>query len=253
MNWMLGSIKGMPHELERLRRIGWYQAYYSLTSIERIESGSPIDELLNGGIALGSVVDVFGENGVGKTQLSFQLCVEGARRGLKGEDPRPLLFVDACGTFRPERVQEIAELRGVEGVLDRVMVKEVRGLEEQGRLIDELYKRAGLFQLIVFDTITENFMAGEASFEERAEFSRQLLELGFVALKGRTAILLTNTVRVRLETGELVETAERVMRQNVHIRIRMSKVDGLRARLVEPDLGVEVKYSIGRGGIASAL
>lgn len=253
MGWLLKVREDPFQALERMRKIGWYQAYYSVVGVESIKSGSPLDELLEGGIVLGSVVDVFGENGVGKTQLSFQLCVEAARRTVEERDPRPSLFVDTCGTFRPERLEEIAKARGVKGALEHVMVKEVRSIEEQGGLLDELSERTGLFQLVVLDTVSENFSIGRMDLGERAEFSRQLIELGSMALKGRTAVLMTNTVRVRLDTGELVETAERIMSQNVHVRIRMSKANGLRATLVEPDLGMEVEYSVEKEGIASVF
>ena len=60
-----------------------------------------IDEFLSGGIPGGVVVDIFGANGTGKTQLLLQLSINSIKNGGN------VLYLDTTGGFRPERILEI--------------------------------------------------------------------------------------------------------------------------------------------------
>ena len=68
-----------------------------------------LDALLGGGVRTGMLTDVYGPEGSGKSQLCFTLCANCARQGFR------VLFIDTAGTFRPERISEIA---GSTDVLD---------------------------------------------------------------------------------------------------------------------------------------
>src|ERR671929_41105 len=74
-----------------------------------IHTGSTsIDRLLGGGIHTGTVSDIYGQSGAGKSQLCFTLCANYAKHS-RQEDR--ILFIDTVGTFRPERVSEIVGAR----------------------------------------------------------------------------------------------------------------------------------------------
>ncbi len=60
-----------------------------------------LDNFLSGGIPNGVIVDIFGGNGTGKTQLLLQLSINSIKDGGK------VLFLDTTGGFRPERILEI--------------------------------------------------------------------------------------------------------------------------------------------------
>ena len=60
-----------------------------------------LDNFLFGGIPNGIIVDIFGGNGTGKTQLVLQLSINSIKNGGK------VLFLDTTGGFRPERILEI--------------------------------------------------------------------------------------------------------------------------------------------------
>src|SRR5919204_240300 len=80
--------------------------------IANISTGSKaVDALLGGGVRTGMVTDVYGESGSGKSQLCFTLCANCVRDGGSA------MFVDTAGTFRAERIVEIA---GSASVLDRI-------------------------------------------------------------------------------------------------------------------------------------
>ena len=61
-----------------------------------------IDGPLGGGLAGGIMADVYGPPASGKTQLAYRACAGAAAAG------QEVLFVDAKGEFRPERVLEMA-------------------------------------------------------------------------------------------------------------------------------------------------
>jgi RecA/RadA recombinase len=61
--------------------------------------------LLDGGIEAGVITQVYGPPGSGKTQLCHTLCV------MLPSD-YGAIYIDTEGSFRPERIQEIANARG---------------------------------------------------------------------------------------------------------------------------------------------
>ena len=81
-----------------------------------------LDALLKGGIETGSITEIFGEFRTGKTQLCHTLCVTCQLPMEQGGAEGKAMYIDTEGTFRPERLQEIAERFGLNGqdVLDNV-------------------------------------------------------------------------------------------------------------------------------------
>eukprot|EP00966_Prymnesium_polylepis_P190051 4404311-Prymnesium_polylepis.1 len=84
--------------------------------------GKELDGLLKGGIETGSITEIFGEFRTGKTQLCHTLCVTCQLPMEQGGAEGKAMYIDTEGTFRPERLVEIAERYGLNGqdVLDNV-------------------------------------------------------------------------------------------------------------------------------------
>lgn len=81
----------------------------------KIGTGSKaLDKILGGGFESGSVSEVYGEYRCGKTQISHTMCVIAqlpkSARGAEGK----VAVLDTEGTFRPERINQIAERFGGE-------------------------------------------------------------------------------------------------------------------------------------------
>ena len=83
---------------------------------------SELDALLKGGVETGSITEIFGEFRTGKTQLCHTLCVTCQLPLEQGGAEGKAMYIDTEGTFRPERLMEIAEKYGLNGqdVLDNV-------------------------------------------------------------------------------------------------------------------------------------
>lgn len=70
---------------------------------------SKLDALLKGGIETGSITELFGEFRTGKSQLCHQLAVTCQLPIDNGGAEGKCMFIDAEGTFRPERFISIAQ------------------------------------------------------------------------------------------------------------------------------------------------
>jgi RecA/RadA recombinase len=66
-----------------------------------------LDNLLDGGIEAGVITQVYGPPGSGKTQLCHTLCV-------MLPPNYNAIYIDTEGSFRPERIKEIAEAKGLD-------------------------------------------------------------------------------------------------------------------------------------------
>jgi DNA repair protein RadA len=86
---------------------------------------SNLDSFLKGGIETQAMTEIAGEFGSGKSQLCYTLCVTANmardKEGLGGN----VIFIDTENTFRPERIHQIAENRGIndpEQILRKIYV-----------------------------------------------------------------------------------------------------------------------------------
>lgn len=69
-----------------------------------------VDSMLGGGLAKGEVTEIVGLPGVGKTQLSMQLCVDARLPIQFGGVAGEAVFIDTEGSFSPERCFTMAKV-----------------------------------------------------------------------------------------------------------------------------------------------
>eukprot|EP00477_Mikrocytos_mackini_P000484 GAHX01000515.1.p1 GENE.GAHX01000515.1~~GAHX01000515.1.p1 ORF type:complete len:347 (+),score=65.03 GAHX01000515.1:54-1094(+) len=163
---------------------------------------SELDTLLGGGIETASITEIFGEFRTGKTQLSHTLCVTCQLPRESGGGNGKAMFIDTEGTFRPSRLQSIAEKYGLdpEAVLENVTY--ARAYTSDHQL--ELLKHAGAlmmeskYALLIVDSATALYRTdfngrGELSVRQihLSQFLRGLLRL---ADEFKIAVLISNQV-----------------------------------------------------------
>jgi hypothetical protein len=68
-----------------------------------------LDAILDGGIETGSITEIYGEFRCGKTQLCHTLCVTCQLPIDMGGGEGKALYIDTEGTFRPQRLVQIAQ------------------------------------------------------------------------------------------------------------------------------------------------
>ncbi|XWS70135.1 hypothetical protein CRYUN_Cryun03dG0023300 [Craigia yunnanensis] len=80
-----------------------------LEIIQKTSGSSKLDKILEGGIETGSITEIYGEFRSGKTQLCHTLCVTCQLPLDQGGGEGKVMYIDAEGTFRPQRLLQIAE------------------------------------------------------------------------------------------------------------------------------------------------
>jgi DNA repair protein RadA len=173
-------------------------------SMHRCSTGSrSLDELLLGGIETQAITEFYGEFGSGKSQISHTLCAMASRplneKGLNGK----VIYVDTEGTFRPERLQQIAESREFNPleVLKNTVVCKVYNSSHLELIIKDLGKYINDFKakLVIIDSIISLHRAeytGRGTLADRQQKLNSILhKLVRVAELFNVVIVITNQVQ----------------------------------------------------------
>ncbi|MBN1329854.1 MAG: DNA repair and recombination protein RadA [Candidatus Heimdallarchaeota archaeon] len=180
--------------------------YTERLGLERISTGSDnLDELFGGGIETGSITELFGEYRTGKTQIAHQLCVMVQLPREQGGLGGNAAYIDTEGTFRPERIVEMAERFGVDPqeALKNITVGRAYTSDHQVNLARDIsaIARDKNIRLVVVDSLTSHFRAeyiGRGTLASRQQNLNQHIHfLLKLAEMHHVAILVTNQVMAR--------------------------------------------------------
>ncbi|CAJ1423093.1 unnamed protein product [Effrenium voratum] len=133
-------IYAAAKQLVPMRMVSAAEMLQLRRNMVQITTGSAkLDHLLRGGVETGQITEVFGEFRCGKTQLCHTLCVAAQLPISKGGGESKALYIDTEGTFRPERLADIARRYGLneEDVLENVTYARAYNAEHQDRLLVE--------------------------------------------------------------------------------------------------------------------
>ena len=127
-------------------------------SLMRCSTGSrALDELLLGGIETQAVTEFYGEFGSGKSQICHTLAPIAPQPKESGGLNGGVIYIDTEGTFRPERLNQIARARELEPshVLKNVAVCKVYNSSHLELIIKDLGKYVNDFnaKLVIIDSI----------------------------------------------------------------------------------------------------
>jgi DNA repair protein RadA len=236
-------------------------------NIARITTGSQeLDDSLGGGVETGSVIEFFGEFRTGKTQIMHQLCVNvqlpRENGGLEGK----ALYIDTEGTFRPERIIQMAEGLDLDHkkVLKNIVFGRAYNSDHQVLLIKEaanLIKEKGI-KLIVVDSLIGHFRSeyiGRGTLATRQQTINSHLHdlLRLCDIYPDLAIVVTNQVQAKPDVfyGNPIKAAGgNVVAHGSTIRIYLRKGKGEQriAKIVDaPHLPEgEAVFSITENGIS---
>ncbi|MHA1268256.1 MAG: DNA repair and recombination protein RadA [Candidatus Helarchaeota archaeon] len=171
-------------------------------TILKITTGSDrLDGLLGGGVETRSITEVFGEFATGKTQLAHQLCVTVQLPKEKGGINGNTLFIDAEGTFRPDRIISIGERFGLDDrVLDNVFYIRAYNSDHQQLIVEKAAKliKDNEIKLIIIDSVMTHLRAefvGRGMLSDRQQkLNRFLHKLHQLAEIFNLAVFVTNQV-----------------------------------------------------------
>jgi DNA repair protein RadA len=182
------------------------EIYERRKSVERLTTGSSsLDRILGGGLEAGAVTEVFGEFGSGKSQLAHQLSVNvqlpRERGGLEGE----AVYIDTEGTFRPERIVQMATALALDPArtLERIHAARALTTDHQLLLADKVEEICGRrpVRLVVVDSVSALFrteFCGRGTLAERQQkLGRHIARLHEIAERRNAVVLVTNQVQAR--------------------------------------------------------
>ena len=189
-------------------------------NLVRFTTGSVnLDAFLKGGIELQAITEIAGEFGSGKSQLCHTLCVTAAtankeKRGKRVEggtlagdlsrnNNNNIIFIDTENTFRPERIHQIAEGRGLEPeeIMKRVFVCKIYNSAHLEAIIKNLGKSIEHYKanLVIIDSIISlhraEFPGRETLAERQQRLNVMLHRLIRLAEIYNVAVVLTNQVQ----------------------------------------------------------
>ncbi len=236
-------------------------------NIARITTGSQeLDDVLGGGIETGSVIEFFGEFRTGKTQIMHQLCVNVQLPEEKGGIEGKALYIDTEGTFRPERIIQMAEGLDLDHkkILKNIVFGRAYNSDHQVLLIKEaanLIKEQNI-KLIVVDSLIGHFRSeyiGRGTLANRQQLINSHLHdlLRLCDIYTDLAIVLTNQVQSKPDVfygNPLQAAGGNIVAHGSTIRIYLRKGKGEQriAKVVDaPHLPEgEAIFSITESGIS---
>jgi len=173
--------------------------------INKITTGSKnLDNLLGGkGVETRAMTEAFGAYGSGKTQLGLQLAVNVQLPLDMGGANGKAVYIDTEGTFRPDRIKQLADAVGAnsEKILKNIFVARAFNSDHQILLVDkigEMIKEGEPIKLVVVDSLTAHFRAefsGRGQLADRQQkLNRYLHTLMKLAEQYNLAVYVTNQV-----------------------------------------------------------
>ncbi len=174
-------------------------------NVLHITTGSKsLDDLLGGkGVESKAITEAFGAYGSGKTQLGLSLAVNVQLPTDQGGAGGKAVYIDTEGTFRPQRISQIAEGIGAnpEMVLKNILIARAFNSDHQILLLEkigEMIKSGEPIKLIVIDSLTAHFraeFAGRGQLADRQQkLNRYMHELMKIAETYNLVVYVTNQV-----------------------------------------------------------
>lgn len=176
-------------------------------TIEYITTGSKeLDALLGGkGIETQAIIEAFGKYSSSKTQLAFQLCVNVQLPREQGGLESGVIFIDSENTFRPERIIQMAEARGLDANKVLKNIHYVRSYNSNHQMLslekaEDLIKEKNI-KLIIIDSLTSAFRSDYVGrgmlFDRQQKLNKHLHLLQKYADLYNIAVYITNQVMDR--------------------------------------------------------
>ncbi|MFX1502496.1 MAG: DNA repair and recombination protein RadA, partial [Promethearchaeota archaeon] len=208
-------------------------------TLKRLTTGSQnLDDLLMGGIEPGAVTELFGEYRTGKTQIAHQLCVNVQLPYEEGGLEGGALYIDTEGTFRPERIIQMASAKDLDYnvVLQKLTIGRAYNSDHQILLVKEAPKIISEknIKLIIVDSLIGHFRSeyvGRGTLAGRQQtintHIHDLLRLS--ETYDELAVVFTNQVSARPDVfygNPLIHTGGHVVAHGATIRIFLRKGKG---------------------------
>ena len=204
-----------------------------------------LDDLLGGGIVAGTIIDIFGPGGSGKTQLAMQISLNSLQDGF-------VLYQDTTGGFRPERIMQLIKLKNLQfSLLDKMIIARITNTREQFEYLKKISEIKP--KLVVIENITDLFTFEYSretnSLEKHIRFMEYMHLLSMISIKTRIPIVVTNIVRS--SDNQEIESLNKSISMFTHKKIKLEKDGKIYKAQVFPSFGKkkEISYEITEVGL----
>lgn len=178
-----------------------------------IKTGSKVlDNYLGGGIEMGAVTEFFGRSASGKTQLCHTISVTSQNspqlqypsKNINERKLSKVIYIHTEGTFRSQRVEQIARARGLkkEEIVKNVVLFNCYSAFEQEQCLKQVCKLLDedkSISLVIIDSIIVHFRSeysGRSMLSERQQrLNKYLSTLSKIARVYKVAVVITNQVQ----------------------------------------------------------
>jgi len=168
------------------------------------------DTLVGGGFESGSITECFGEFGSSKTQIAHQLAVNVQLPKDQGGAEGVAVYIDSEGAFRPERIKQMAEGKGLDPttVLRNIKVARAFNSDHQMLLaekVEDLIKNEGLnVKILIVDSLMSHFrsdFSGRGQLADRQQkLNKHMHALTKLAHMYNLVVYVTNQVMAKPDT-----------------------------------------------------
>jgi DNA repair protein RAD51 len=183
-------------------------AYKNRQELISLTTGSrELDRILRGGIETGSITELIGEFRTGKTQICHNVAVSAQLSYEKGGGDGRAIYLDTEGTFRPERIVDIAkrfELNPSD-VLENIALTRAYNVDQQMEILNSAASMmANLkFAVLIVDSVIALY---RTDFSGRGELNTRQIHLGKfmkqlqkLCDEFNIAVLITNQVVAQVD------------------------------------------------------
>jgi DNA repair protein RadA len=164
-----------------------------------------LDTLLGGkGVETGAVTEAYGAYGSGKSQLAHSLAVHVQLPKELGGADGMAVFIDTEGTFRPERIKQIATALGIDPQTALKKIYAARAFNSDHQMLlaekipDLINEKKLPIKLVIVDSLTSHFraeFAGRGQLADRQQkLNRHIHNLLRLAEQYNLAVYITNQV-----------------------------------------------------------
>ena len=180
---------------------GFLSAAHLLKDNNRIEKfstgSSSLDNILGGGIEIGSITQFYGGPGSGKSQICLTACAL-IQKNYNS------FYVDTESKFRPERIEQIAEERGrmSHDILKNIYTSNPINSQEMEASIEQILQfrgSNGVFKLLIIDSLINHLRIeypGRSQLPLRQQKINLLMgKLQKIAQEKKIAVIITNHIQ----------------------------------------------------------
>jgi RAD51-like protein 1 len=226
-----------------------------------LTTGLPhLDAALKGGIPVGSISEIVGAAGVGKTQFSLMMAVRSTLPCVAGGLAGNVLYLDTEGSFSPERMLEIAKSahpayfsspKELLTLSRSVFVKRITSIASLEAELQSCtsFVVAGSFKLIIVDSIAALFGVGDQVQwkDSIAVLGRVAGHLKLLADSCQLVVLVTNHITRQYQHDDIADLSSLVP------ALGISWAHFVNHRLVCQDDGSVRKMTLAKSALAPVM